>query len=64
MNTCILGDLSDIAMYNVGSQLGKDWMDVGIQLGVPHSRLESLAYDHAKDIEAAAKSMLIRYVNG
>ena len=59
-----LDALPDKAIYRVGSQLGKDWRIVGIQLGVSHCRLEILSIDHGKDIEAAANAMLTRYGSG
>ncbi|XP_040266380.1 p53-induced death domain-containing protein 1 isoform X2 [Bufo bufo] len=53
-----MGYLTETNLLSIASQIGSDWMNIGINLGLPYQELERIRFKNSKDLNQLILDMI------
>ncbi|KAM4017108.1 p53-induced death domain-containing protein 1 isoform 2-T3 [Anomaloglossus baeobatrachus] len=53
-----MGYLTETNLLSIASQIGSDWMNIGLKLGLPYNELERIRFDNSKDLNQIILDMI------
>ncbi|CAI9610899.1 unnamed protein product, partial [Staurois parvus] len=56
-----VGYLTETNLLSIATQIGSDWMNIGINLGLPHTELQRIKYNNSNDFNQLVLDMLFTW---